>query len=207
MSCLLLVGLGISFADLASSLPSSPSRLFHIRFTTPRLAPFTTLSQILAHESHSTRQAFSPPHFCTHTAFMFRSTSYSPVDLGFLFTRLTSFETSIIIIVPYNHFTSFLPDHGKRVTSLVRPPHFWTPYGSPFDLHLRWIPNRAHVHFHQFTSLTPSFFHLHDRMRILPRILLYETIKIAPGCGSAHSDMEPKLLPFTLGPHRSRQAR
>ena len=63
-----------------SSYPPHSCCLFHTRFTTPRLVPFTTLSNVLTHDSHTIHKTFPPPHVCTHIAFPLQFASYSPVD-------------------------------------------------------------------------------------------------------------------------------
>ena len=171
--------------------------------------PFTTLSNVLVHESYSIHQAsphriFVPiytPHSCSRSHLTRQSTFCFPLWFH-VHPRfpLTSFETSITItlIITTSYPTSlyFHSTHSWYIRLLHRSSIYisrflaWLLVHSsfPVDPSIKFTC----TWFHEFISPTPSPFHIHSCTRTLPQILLYEIIKRVPGWGPSHDDLEPK---------------
>jgi len=160
-----LVSIGVSFTAPVLLLPlSTHCCLFHPRFTTQRPDTFTTLSKVLFHES--TKRFFPLITFLyPYAAFTFPS--YSLVDPVCFHVHprfcLTSFETSIIIIItPYHTPLYFHSTRSWYIGLLHWPSSALLGLLCGFSpiLHSQWmLQSSSHAYFSQIhIPLTPSLF-------------------------------------------------
>ena len=203
-----MVYIGISFTasvlfPILNALLSVPSSIYDST-TRPIHDPIQrSCSRILSGPPNTPPTAFLYPY--TYRI-LFTFTSYSPVDL-FCFPPwihvhprflLTPLETSTIVIIKsYPTSLYFHSAHSWYVRLLHRSSicvsrflaWFLVHSSSPVDPSIKFTCTL----FHEFISRTRHrFFHIHNCMRILPQILVYEIIKRAPGWSSSHDELEPK---------------
>ena len=143
-----------------------------------------------------------------------RQSTFLVFHLGFMYILVVSSRRlkrplSSSLYRTLHHFTSIPPIPGTSLYSISRPFAFLGFLrGFSFTLHLRRIPQSSSHPLYLTNSYpphTPSLFHTHNCMRILPQILVYEIIKRAPGSNLSHDDLEPKRATahdsFTPSPH------
>lgn len=148
--------------------PSTPLCLSHPRFTTQRLDPFTTLSNLLVHESYPVHRAsphriFVPiytPHPCARSK-RTRQSTFLVFHLGFMYILVVSSRRlkrplSSSLYRTLHHSTSILPIPGTSLYSISRPFAFLGFLsGFSFTLHLRRIPQSSSHPLYLTNSYSP----------------------------------------------------